>query len=46
MFVNLLDYTASVFPVTNADKNIDIVDKGYTPKNEYDEKVYKNCELN
>ncbi|KAH8816091.1 amidase signature domain-containing protein [Xylogone sp. PMI_703] len=41
MFVNLLDYTASVFPVTNADKNIDVVDKGYTPKNEYDKKVYE-----
>ncbi|RFU29945.1 hypothetical protein B7463_g6399, partial [Scytalidium lignicola] len=36
------DYTSGVLPVTTADKNIDVVDQGYIPKNQHDEKVYKN----
>jgi amidase len=44
-WVNLLDYSAAVLPVTLADKNIDIVETGYTPLNGQDEKVYQACEV-
>jgi len=39
--VNLLDYTASVIPVTTADKTIDVLDQGYTPMNDQDETITK-----
>ncbi|KAL2069449.1 hypothetical protein VTL71DRAFT_14128 [Oculimacula yallundae] len=39
IWVNLLDYSAAILPVTLADKNIDVVDEGYKPLNEIDEKV-------
>lgn len=44
-WVNLLDYTAAVLPVTLVDKNIDVVDEGYKPLNDQDEKVFLACEL-
>ncbi|APA08584.1 hypothetical protein sscle_04g033540 [Sclerotinia sclerotiorum 1980 UF-70] len=40
-FVNLLDYSAAILPVTMVDKNIDLFDHGYKPLNEEDEKVWK-----
>lgn len=42
-WVNLLDYSTGVLPVTLADKNIDVVDAGYIPMNAADEKVYRGC---
>lgn len=45
VWVNLLDYSTGILPVTLCDKNIDVVDKDYKPKNEDDEKIYKNCKL-
>ena len=44
-FVNVLDYSAAVLPVTLVDKHIDVSDEGYEPMNEQDEKTYKSCEL-
>ncbi|KAI9818939.1 MAG: Acetamidase [Pycnora praestabilis] len=41
-FVNVLDYTSCVIPVTTADKAIDIVDEGYKPINEQDQKIYEH----
>jgi amidase len=43
-WVNMLDYTAAVLPVTLADKNVDVFDEGYKPLNEQDEKVFLACE--
>ncbi|KAB8293877.1 hypothetical protein EYC80_009356 [Monilinia laxa] len=40
-FVNLLDYSAAILPVTTVDKNIDLFDHEYTPLNAEDEKVWK-----
>ena len=42
-WINLLDYTTSVLPVTLVDKNIDVVDPGYKPLNATDEKIQKAC---
>jgi amidase len=42
-WVNMLDYTAAVLPVTLADKNIDAFDKNYKPISGQDEKVYLGC---
>ncbi|KAE8445125.1 hypothetical protein EG329_013727 [Mollisiaceae sp. DMI_Dod_QoI] len=39
-WVNMVDYTSAVLPVTLVDKSIDVVDEGYTPLNEHDEKVH------
>lgn len=36
MWVNLLDYTSAVLPVTRADKAVDVVDAGYVPRSEVD----------
>ncbi|KAH7346303.1 amidase [Rhexocercosporidium sp. MPI-PUGE-AT-0058] len=41
IWVNLLDYSASVLPVTLADKNVDVVDEGYKALNEMDGKVWE-----
>ena len=43
-WVNMLDYSSSVLPVTTVDKTIDVVDKGYKPLNGADEKVHLGCE--
>jgi amidase len=45
VWVNLLDYSAAVLPVTTVDKNIDVVDEGYKPLSEADEKVWQGCEF-
>ncbi|KAI9650619.1 hypothetical protein NHQ30_000637 [Ciborinia camelliae] len=45
-FVNLLDYSAAILPVTTVDKNIDLFDHGYIPLNAEDERVWKCCKLN
>jgi amidase len=42
-FVNVLDYTSVVVPVTNADKNVDKVDEGYSPISDADKKVFESC---
>jgi amidase len=44
-FVNLLDYSTAVLPVTLVDKHVDVVDAGYKPLNPTDEKVHRGCEL-
>ncbi|KAG4428877.1 hypothetical protein IFR05_015638 [Cadophora sp. M221] len=41
IWVNLLDYSASVLPVTLADKKVDVVDEGYKALNDMDEKVWE-----
>ncbi|KIW75355.1 hypothetical protein Z517_10096 [Fonsecaea pedrosoi CBS 271.37] len=41
VFVNGLDYTSVVVPVTIADKNIDKYADGYTPINEQDKEVFE-----
>ena len=43
--VNLLDYTASVIPVTTVDKQIDVWDKSFTPVTEMDKTIHENCML-
>ncbi len=45
IWVNLLDYSAAVLPVTLANKNVDVIDKGYKPLSPQDEKVWEACEL-
>ncbi|OJD17194.1 hypothetical protein AJ78_02687 [Emergomyces pasteurianus Ep9510] len=39
-FVNVLDYSSIVIPVTIADKTVDIVDAGYTPLNDLDKAIH------
>lgn len=45
MFVNLLDYTSVVVPVTTMDKELDKVDIGYKSLDDVDKAVYESCEL-
>lgn len=40
---NTLDYTSCVVPVTNVDKSVDVVDKGFKPVNEIDELSMGDC---
>lgn len=40
-WVNLLDYSAAVLPVTLADKTIDVQDLTYKPMNPQDDKIYQ-----
>lgn len=42
-WVNLLDYTASVLPVTTVDKTIDVINESYKPLSDTDEQVWKSC---
>ncbi|PBP27707.1 amidase [Diplocarpon rosae] len=42
VWVNLLDYSAAVLPVTLVDKSVDVVDDGYKPLNGTDEKVWES----
>jgi len=44
-WVNMLDYTSAVLPVTLADKNIDVFDKNYKPISGQDEKVHLGCKF-
>ncbi|CZS96825.1 probable glutamyl-tRNA(Gln) amidotransferase subunit A [Rhynchosporium graminicola] len=41
IWVNLLDYSAAVLPVTLVDKNVDVVGEGYKPLNDTDHKVWE-----
>lgn len=43
VWVNLLDYTAAVLPVTKVDKTIDVVDTNYKPLSDLDKKVQDTC---
>jgi amidase len=45
-WVNLLDYTAAVLPVTTCDKNVDLFDEGYVAKSEQDDMIHKTCMSN
>ncbi|KJR81677.1 amidase [Sporothrix schenckii 1099-18] len=40
-WVNTLDYTAAVFPVTRVDPAIDVVEKDYTPLNDLDKAIHE-----
>ncbi|OJD20338.1 hypothetical protein ACJ73_08330 [Blastomyces percursus] len=40
MFVNVLDYSSIVIPVTTADKAVDIPDADYTPLNDMDKVIH------
>ena len=42
-FVNLLDYTSCVIPVTTVDKKVDVIDKNFKPVSEQDQKVWNDC---
>lgn len=44
-FVNVLDYTSVVIPVTNVDKSIDKQDVGYTPIDDLDKGVHESCKF-
>jgi hypothetical protein len=44
-WVNLLDYTAAVLPVTTCDKNIDVLDEAYVAKSEEDDMIQKTCKF-
>ncbi|KAL3421610.1 amidase [Phlyctema vagabunda] len=41
-WVNVLDYSTSMLPVTTVDKSVDVADTDYKPLSETDEKVYKS----
>lgn len=45
MFVNVLDYTSVIVPVTQCDKNVDKVDGGFQPVDEFDQKHHEFCKL-
>jgi amidase len=42
-FVNALDYTSVVVPVTNVDKSVDVVDDDYKPIDDSDAEVQGDC---
>lgn len=42
--INLLDYAACTLPVTVVDKNVDIFEANYQPRNSTDEANWKSCE--
>ena len=42
-FVNLLDYTSCVVPVTLADKTVDKYDSQFKPIGDLDKQVYETC---
>lgn len=43
--VNVLDYAACAFPVTVADKTVDVMDAGYKPRSERDAYNIAMCTL-
>jgi amidase len=43
VFVNVLDYTSVVVPVTQVDKKVDVKREGFEPVDETDRKVQENC---
>jgi len=42
-WVNTLDYTSVVFPVTQVDKTVDLYDKDYQPWSEQDKTNWEQC---
>ena len=44
-FVNVLDYTSCVIPITLADKAVDKYDSDYKPISDVDKQVHETCEL-
>lgn len=42
--INTLDYTACVLPVTNIDKEVDVVDENLKPFSELDKDIAADCE--
>ena len=46
LFVNVLDYTSVVVPVTRCDKNVDKVVNGFQGVDEDDQQNQDNCEQN
>lgn len=44
-WVNMLDYSASTFPVCTVDQNTDKLDEDYVPLNEDDKAASESCEL-
>ena len=42
--INTLDYTSCVVPVTNIDKDVDVVDKNFKPFSEQDKDIAADCE--
>jgi amidase len=44
VWVNLLDYTSVVVPITNVDKNVDKVDASYRPRSDVDKACHESCE--
>lgn len=42
-FVNILDYTSVVVPVTSVDKEVDVVERGYTAIDELDKLCQDEC---
>lgn len=44
LFVNALDYTSVILPVTQVDKEVDVKVKDYKPLSEVDKDVYDSCE--
>ena len=45
LIVNVLDYTSVVVPVTNVDKDVDVVDEKFEPMSDIDADVQKDCKL-
>ena len=41
--INLLDYTACSIPVTLANKEVDVIDKGFKPFSDDDRESYERC---
>lgn len=44
-WVNALDYTSVVFPVTNVDKSIDVKSSDFVPVDEKDQEIQDDCEF-
>lgn len=45
VWANVLDYSASVFPVTMVDKEVDVVAPRYEGLTETDKKVHDGCKF-
>ena len=41
---NLLDYTSCTFPVTNVDRNVDVIATDFEPVSDHDTEVSDGCE--
>ena len=42
-FINLLDYSSCVIPITTANKEVDIINKDFQPLNDIDRRVCSLC---